>query len=106
VRCPSCWPTAIPRRCCARWRTSSPRRRRPAALSASAALRALAPADRVIATLACHAARRKGDVLDPREQRALLDALDAIPWAPCCPHGRPVVVPFAFAEIERRFGRR
>jgi hypothetical protein len=32
--------------------------------------------------------------------------LDAIPWAPCCPHGRPVVVPFALAEIERRFGRR
>ena len=41
----------------------------------------------------------------PREQRALLDALDAIPWAPTCPHGRPVAVPFALAEIERRFGR-
>ena len=78
----------------------------PASPTAAAALRALAPADRVVATLACHAARRKGDVLDPREQRALLDALDAIPWAPTCPHGRPVVVPFAFAEIERRFGRR
>jgi DNA mismatch repair protein MutL len=74
--------------------------------SAVAALRALGPADRVLATLACHAARRKGDVLDPREQRALLDALDAIPWAPTCPHGRPVVVPIALAEIERRFGRR
>ncbi|HVH17225.1 MAG TPA: DNA mismatch repair endonuclease MutL, partial [Myxococcota bacterium] len=32
--------------------------------SAVAALRALGPADRVLATLACHAARRKGDVLD------------------------------------------
>jgi DNA mismatch repair protein MutL len=74
--------------------------------SAVAMLRALAPADRVLATLACHAARRKGDLLDPREQRALLDALDAIPWAPTCPHGRPVVVPIALAEIERRFGRR
>jgi DNA mismatch repair protein MutL len=74
--------------------------------SAVAALRALGPADRVLATLACHAARRKGDVLDPREQRALLDALDAIPWAPTCPHGRPVLVPIALAEIERRFGRR
>ena len=62
--------------------------------------------DRVFATLACHAARRKGDALDPREQRALLDALDAIPWAPTCPHGRPVCVPFELAEIERRFGRR
>jgi DNA mismatch repair protein MutL len=70
------------------------------------AVRALPAADRVFATLACHAARRKGDVLDPREQRALLDALDAIPWAPTCPHGRPVCVPFQLAEIERRFGRR
>jgi DNA mismatch repair protein MutL len=78
----------------------------PATATATSALRALPAADRVVATLACHAARRKGDVLDPREQRALLDALDAIPWAPTCPHGRPVVVPFAQAEIERRFGRR
>ncbi|HXK26097.1 MAG TPA: DNA mismatch repair endonuclease MutL [Myxococcota bacterium] len=76
------------------------------ASEAASALRALAPADRVLATLACHAARRKGDVLDPREQGALLEALDAIPWAPTCPHGRPVVVPVSLAEIERRFGRR
>jgi len=66
----------------------------------------LPDADRVFASLACHAARRKGDALDPREQRALLDALDAIPWAPTCPHGRPVAVPFEVGEIERRFGRR
>jgi DNA mismatch repair protein MutL len=76
------------------------------ASSAAADVRSLDPADRSLATLACHAARRKGDPLDPREQRALLDALDAIPWAPTCPHGRPVVVPFTGTEIERRFGRR
>ena len=68
--------------------------------------RALEAADRIFASLACHSARRKGDVLDPREQQALLDALDAIPWAPTCPHGRPVAVPFEISEIERRFGRR
>jgi DNA mismatch repair protein MutL len=68
--------------------------------------RALDAADRIFAALACHSARRKGEVLDPREQRALLDALDAIPWAPTCPHGRPVAVPIEIAEIERRFGRR
>jgi DNA mismatch repair protein MutL len=71
-----------------------------------AAVRALESADRLFASLACHAARRAGDVLEPREQRALLDALDGVPWAPCCPHGRPVAVPLAVAEIERRFGRR
>jgi DNA mismatch repair protein MutL len=76
------------------------------ALSDASAIRALPAADRLFATLACHSARRKGDVLDPVEQQALLDALDAIPWAPTCPHGRPVCVPLAQAEIERRFGRR
>ena len=54
----------------------------------------------------CHAARRKGERLEPSEQQALLDALDAIPWAPTCPHGRPVAIPFELAEIERRFRRR
>jgi len=68
--------------------------------------RALEAADGLFANLACRSARRKGDVLEEREQRALLDALDAIPWAPTCPHGRPVAVPFELAEIERRFGRR
>jgi DNA mismatch repair protein MutL len=63
-------------------------------------------ADALFASLACHAARRKGEVLPDAEQRALLDALDAIPWAPTCPHGRPVAIPFELAEIERRFGRR
>jgi DNA mismatch repair protein MutL len=68
--------------------------------------RTLEAADQVFASLACHSARRKGDVLAGEEQRALLDALDAIPWAPCCPHGRPVAVPIELAEIERRFSRR
>jgi DNA mismatch repair protein MutL len=68
--------------------------------------RILESADHLFATMACHSARRAGEVLDPREQRALLEAADAIPWAPSCPHGRPVAVPITLAEIERRFGRR
>jgi DNA mismatch repair protein MutL len=71
-----------------------------------AGARSLEAADRLFANLACRCARRKGEVLEPREQQALLDALDAIPWAPTCPHGRPLAVPFELAEIERRFGRR
>ena len=62
--------------------------------------RAPEAAERLFAQLACHSARRKGDLLDPREQRALLEALDGIPWAPTCPHGRPVAVPLELAEIE------
>jgi len=68
--------------------------------------RLLEAADRCFATLACHSARRKGETLAPAEQRALLEALDSIPWAPTCPHGRPVAVPIEIAEIERRFARR
>jgi DNA mismatch repair protein MutL len=68
-------------------------------------VRRLEAADRLFASLACHAARRAGDVLAPAEQRALLDSLDAIPWAPTCPHGRPVAIPVTLTEIERRFAR-
>jgi DNA mismatch repair protein MutL len=73
---------------------------------AAPGVRSLLPADRLFATIACHAARRKGEALAAREQRALLDSLDEIPWAPCCPHGRPVAIPIDLYEIERRFGRR
>ncbi len=68
--------------------------------------RMLDAADHRFASMACHAARRAGEVLSEDEQRALLDALDAIPWAPTCPHGRPVAVPIGLDEIERRFSRR
>jgi DNA mismatch repair protein MutL len=71
----------------------------------ASAVRHIEAADRVFASMACHSARRAGDALDPREQRALLDSLDTIPWAPTCPHGRPVAVPMSLVEIERRFGR-
>lgn len=67
--------------------------------------RPLDAADRCFATLACHASRRAGDALPLEELRALVAELDAIPWAPTCPHGRPVAVPLSRREIERRFGR-
>jgi DNA mismatch repair protein MutL len=72
----------------------------------SATVRLLPELDRICATLACHSARRKGDLLSAQEQKALAESLDTIPWAPTCPHGRPVAVPLDRVEIERRFGRR
>ena len=68
--------------------------------------RILIDADRSLATMACHAARRAGERLSTSEQQALLAELDTIPWAPTCPHGRPVAVPMDREEIERRFSRR
>jgi DNA mismatch repair protein MutL len=72
----------------------------------AARTRLLGALDHVFATLACHSARTQGEVLDAREQEALIAALDDIPWAPTCPHGRPVALPIGLSEIERRFGRR
>jgi DNA mismatch repair protein MutL len=71
----------------------------------AAQTRLLAAADRVFATLACHSARRFGDHLPEEEQRAILRGLDAIPWAPTCPHGRPVAAHFGLGELDGRFGR-
>ena len=68
--------------------------------------RLLQAADRTFASLACHSARRAGDHLEPAEQRNLLEELDTIPWAPTCPHGRPVAIALDRSEIERRFRRR
>jgi DNA mismatch repair protein MutL len=58
-----------------------------------------------LATGACHTACRKGDRLDPREVRALLEALDEAVWFPTCPHGRPIVALLDEQEISRRFLR-
>jgi DNA mismatch repair protein MutL len=60
----------------------------------------------VLATAACHAAVRKGDRMDEREVRALLEQLDAVLWFPNCPHGRPIQMVLAQSELERRFLRR
>lgn len=67
--------------------------------------RLLPAADRLFATLACHSARRFGDLLPEEEQRAILKGLDAIIWAPTCPHGRPVAAHYGLGELDARFGR-
>ncbi|HEY6098761.1 MAG TPA: DNA mismatch repair protein MutL, partial [Anaeromyxobacter sp.] len=60
----------------------------------------------LLATMACHAAVRANQDLGTEEARALLDGLDAIDFKARCPHGRPVVVELALADLERRVGRR
>lgn len=61
--------------------------------------------DLMLATMACHAAVRAGDLLDELKVRALLQAMDEAHYSPHCPHGRPVLVRLSRAEIEKRFGR-
>lgn len=61
--------------------------------------------DLLLATMACHAATRAGDVLDEAKARALLLALDDVSLSPYCPHGRPVLWRLSKMEVERRFHR-
>ncbi|MFZ5890900.1 MAG: DNA mismatch repair endonuclease MutL [Myxococcota bacterium] len=62
--------------------------------------------DLALATMACHGSIRAGDVLAESEVSALLTALDDADFAGHCPHGRPVVTFIAWAELERKVGRR
>jgi DNA mismatch repair protein MutL len=74
--------------------------------SDASAIRWLPSLDRLFATMACHSARRFGDRLPAEEQRAILAGLDKIPWAPTCPHGRPVAILLSHEDLELRFRRR
>ena len=62
--------------------------------------------EHLLATMACHAVRRAGDVLPREEVEALLASLAAEEDVVShCPHGRPLVVRIPRTELERRFGR-
>ena len=58
-----------------------------------------------IATEACKAAVKGGDVLDPSEAETLIGELMTLddPWH--CPHGRPTVIRFTKQEFEKKFKR-
>jgi DNA mismatch repair protein MutL len=58
------------------------------------------------ASLACRGAITINHRLAPAEAGRLLADLAACrdPWT--CPHGRPILLAFAHAEVEKRFGRR
>ena len=58
-----------------------------------------------LATLACHSVIRANRRLEVHEMRALLDDLDGIDFATQCPHGRPVLIEWSEAELERMFKR-
>ncbi|MET0385446.1 MAG: DNA mismatch repair endonuclease MutL [Polyangiales bacterium] len=62
--------------------------------------------DMALATMACHAAIRAGDVLSDAEGIQLLRQLDAVQdFQRHCPHGRPILCNLPFTELEQRLGR-
>ncbi|MCI4345747.1 MAG: DNA mismatch repair endonuclease MutL [Thermoplasmata archaeon] len=63
-------------------------------------------AERRAASVACHAAVRAGDRIEPEEMRRILDAVYRLPGAPStCPHGRPIALRLPRSRLDRWFGR-
>jgi DNA mismatch repair protein MutL len=62
-------------------------------------------AEAVLARLACHSVVRVGQTLGPDQIRALLAAMDGIPFSGNCPHGRPAYITLSRGELERLFKR-
>jgi len=63
-------------------------------------------ADRVAATLACHAAVRAGQSLTQEEMRELVRRLEQTEAPHTCPHGRPTTVHLSGSWLAQTFRRR
>lgn len=61
--------------------------------------------ERALASLACHAAVRAGQVLDVQEMREIVTQLERTPRPATCPHGRPTMIHLSNTRLEREFGR-
>jgi len=61
--------------------------------------------ERVMATIACHAAIRVGQRLSADAARDLLREVADVEFSACCPHGRPVARTLSRERVERLFDR-
>ncbi len=59
----------------------------------------------LLASYACHSAVRAGEPLTLPEMQNLVDRLFATDTPLSCPHGRPTLIQFSLAELEKKFGR-
>ncbi len=59
--------------------------------------------DRLLISVACHSALRRGQPLDPNGQRALLAALDQTAAPAVCPHGSPLILHLSEPFLSRQF---
>ena len=60
----------------------------------------------VLDMMACKAAVKAGDSLEPREIAELLAMRETIERSSNCPHGRPTSLRLTLRDLERQFGRR
>ncbi|MBR6256158.1 MAG: DNA mismatch repair endonuclease MutL [Lachnospiraceae bacterium] len=61
--------------------------------------------DRVLATMACKAAVKGGDVISREEMDAVLDELLSLKNPYHCPHGRPTIFSMSRTDLEKKFKR-
>jgi DNA mismatch repair protein MutL len=61
--------------------------------------------DRLLSQLACSAAIKAGEMIPLVEAQALVEDLMNMDNPYTCPHGRPIVVSYAKAELDKRFKR-
>jgi DNA mismatch repair protein MutL len=61
--------------------------------------------DDLLASMACKAAIKAGNVLSPQEMISLLQQMEESDVFSHCPHGRPVVKTFLQPEVEKWFHR-
>ncbi len=61
--------------------------------------------DELLKRIACHAAVKETDALEPLEIKSLLSQLDSLESPPVCPHGRPFLLRIPFQEIRKKMGR-
>jgi DNA mismatch repair protein MutL len=76
------------------------------AVSAGAAPGVEETVQTVIASMACHAAIKAHQPLQPEQMTRLLEDLYRQEVPPTCPHGRPIRVRFKVADLEKLFQRR
>ncbi|MFO7570295.1 MAG: DNA mismatch repair endonuclease MutL [Smithellaceae bacterium] len=62
--------------------------------------------EKILASLACHAAVKANASMSAEEVAALCRDLEETPYNTTCPHGRPISVNFSLYEIERMFKRK
>jgi DNA mismatch repair protein MutL len=62
--------------------------------------------ERVLATLACHAAVRAGRRMTVEESQELVRRLETVEQPHTCPHGRPIMIYLSVSALERDFSRR
>ena len=62
--------------------------------------------ERLLATMACHAAVRAGDSLTTKSCEEIVRLLQECEHPQSCPHGRPTMLLLTGEALEREFGRR